>query len=54
LDCWSSLTIQSALLSEEADLTFRVAPDETHDDGLLLAALESVNAAQLDPRERLF
>lgn len=48
------LTIEASLLAQESNLSFRVAPHQTHDDGLLFAPLEAVDTAQLDSREPLF
>ena len=45
------LTIQPALLAQEADFSVRVAPDEADDDGFLFAPLEPVHAAQFNARE---
>ena len=39
------LTIETALLTKEADLAFRVTPDEAHNDCLFLAALKPVHTA---------
>lgn len=44
----SNRTIESSLLAKEAHLSFRIASHKADDDGLLLAALEPVDAAQLN------
>jgi hypothetical protein len=47
------LTIQPALLPQEADLAVRVTPHEADNDSLLLAALKAVDAPEFDAREGL-
>jgi hypothetical protein len=48
-----ALTIQPSLLSQKADLAVGVAPDEADNHGLLLAALEAVDAPELNAWEGL-
>lgn len=45
------LTVQPPLFPEEPNLALGVAPHQRDDDGLLFAALEPVDAAELDARE---
>lgn len=49
-----SRTIEAAPLAKKANLALGVAPDESDNDGLLLPALETVDAAQLNAGKRLF
>lgn len=46
-----TLTIESPLLPQEAHIALGVAPDQTNHNSLFLAALEPVDASQLDARE---
>lgn len=49
----NKLTVEPPLLPEEAHVAVGVAPHETEDHGRLLAALEAVDAPELDARVSL-
>jgi hypothetical protein len=48
------LTIKSSLVSQEANIAGRIAPHKAEYNSLLLSALESIDASQLDARVEIF